>query len=120
MSMETMLHPKARRVLYPNKKQSMIPIAHCLALRGFASARLPLAGAEAIQSAPAKIPMLVIEVTSINTVLAKASWRTGWLQKAFTLGSKAPVAWAILAAHKPKPYTIPHGVPAIIDRKSVV
>src|SRR5690606_8554962 len=68
----------------------------------------------AIQSAPAIMPILVIDVTSKNTVWLSACKLPAWLQKALPLGSNTPIDVAILAAHSPKPYTTPQGWPDTI------
>ena len=87
-----------------------MPTTHCCV---FSLSALPLLLREKIHKAPAKIPILVMEVRSKNTDCCKAVALTGWLQKALVLGSNRLPAVAILAAHKPKPYTTPQGCPAI-------
>src|SRR5690606_8278359 len=66
-----------------------------------------------MNSAPARMPILVMDVTSRNTDCDRFDRLTGWLQKGLAPGSNRPAAVAALAAHKPNPYTTPHGWPAI-------
>src|SRR5699024_7810328 len=101
------------RELYPSKNPAKMPMAHCWPVRGVDAGWLVLpvawlpgaafAGRAAIHKAPARMPMLVIDVTSMKIELDRASRCMGCHQKALAVGSNAPVAVATLPAHNPKP-----------------
>src|SRR3546814_5032443 len=58
------------------------------------------------------MPILVMDVTSMNTDCDRLAILTGWLQKGLIVGSKTPATVAIFPNNSPKPYTTPQGWPA--------
>src|SRR5690606_41858057 len=102
LTIAPILQPNARRELYPSRKPAMMPTTHCWVVSGVRSA------GEAdflavMNSAPARMPILVMEVTSRNTDCDRFDRLTGWLQKGLAPASNSPAAGATLAAHQPKP-----------------
>ncbi|MOA22290.1 hypothetical protein D3C78_1428380 [compost metagenome] len=57
----------------------------------------------ATHRAPARMPMLVMLVTSSSTVSCRRAALPGWLQNQFCARSTVPVAFATFAAQSPKP-----------------
>src|SRR5699024_6664862 len=102
LTMAPILQPKASRELYPSKNPATMPMAHCCAVSEGDAGRLvwpahwlldaAFAGRAAIHKAPARMPMLVMDVTSMKTELDRASRCMGCPQKALAVGSNAPVA----------------------------